>query len=216
MAEKESAENMINVYNDPMYLAPNESTQMQLSPTLFDGNNFLTLSRSVKLSLRAKNKMGFVVGTLKQPNRNSKEYPKWLRNDHMVRCWLFRSMKEEIANDFCLVESAQQFWEQLHEMYSHSRAPLLYQLKRDLGKIEQGEMSVAEYYGKLRKYWDEIFELKGLPRCEYGIISSCSCGIMKKLVEKEERSKIIEFLMKLNKNFDDIRGQIVAMDPLPS
>lgn len=61
-------------------------------------------------------------------------------------------MKEEIANDFCMVEYAYQFWTQLKEMFSQSCAPLLFHLKQELAKTEQGNMSVAEYYGKLRKY----------------------------------------------------------------
>ncbi|KAL2895743.1 Retrovirus-related Pol polyprotein from transposon RE1 [Bienertia sinuspersici] len=151
--EKEISE---NVYNDPLFLSPNESTQMQLSPMLFDGNNFIPWSRSVKIALGAKNKMGFIDGKKEKPHYNSKDYPKWLRNDHMVRCWIFRSMKEDVALGFSLVESAKQLWDELNERYSQSNAPLLYQLKIDLGKIEQEEMSVSEYYGKLKKIFTKI------------------------------------------------------------
>ncbi|KAL2923610.1 Copia protein [Bienertia sinuspersici] len=40
MAKKEKAE-AEEYQNDPLYLSTNESTHMQLSPTLFDGNNYL-------------------------------------------------------------------------------------------------------------------------------------------------------------------------------
>ncbi|KAL2896974.1 Methylthioribose-1-phosphate isomerase [Bienertia sinuspersici] len=163
---------------------------MQLSPMLFDGNNYLGWSRSVKLALGAKNKVGMIDRSIKRPEEGSKEMVKWRRADHMVRCWLFRSMKEDIANGFIM-------------------------LKRDAAKIEQEDMSVSEYYGKLKKYWDEISELEGIPSCECGALARCTCGVIVKLMEKGERTKIIDFLMKLNKNFDGIRGRILAMDPLP-
>ncbi|KAL2896153.1 tRNA uridine 5-carboxymethylaminomethyl modification enzyme MnmG [Bienertia sinuspersici] len=139
--------------------------------------------------------------SIKRPEEGSKEMVKWRRADHMVRCCLFRSMKEDIANGFIMVEFAKQLWEEVKE--------------RDAVKIEQEDMSVSEYYGKLKKYWDEISELEGIPSCECGALARCTCGVIVKLMEKGERTKIIDFLMKLNKNFDGIRGRILAMDPLP-
>ncbi|KAL2933347.1 Boron transporter 1 [Bienertia sinuspersici] len=72
-------------------------------------------------------------------------------------------MKEEIANGFMLVESAKQLWDEVKERYAQTSAPLLYQLKRDAAKIEQEDMTISEYYGKLKKYWDEFSELEGIP-----------------------------------------------------
>ncbi|KAL2934399.1 DNA-directed RNA polymerase subunit beta [Bienertia sinuspersici] len=95
--EKEVSE---NVYNDPLFWSPNESTQMQLSPMLFDGNNFIPWSRSVKLALGAKNKIGFIDGKIEKPHYNSKDY--------------LKSMKEDVANGFSLVELAKQLWDELN------------------------------------------------------------------------------------------------------
>lgn len=135
----------------------------------------------------------------------------------MVRCWIFRSMKEEMGTAFSLVESSKQLWDELSERYSQSNAPLLYQLKRELGNIEQEEiMSVTEYYGKLKRYWDEIYELEGIPSRECTAMSKCTCNLYKKLVEREEKCKTMEFLMRLNKNYEDIRGSILAVEPIPS
>ncbi|KAL2922612.1 DNA-directed RNA polymerase subunit beta' [Bienertia sinuspersici] len=98
--EKESLEAAHNLYNDPSYLAPNKTTNIELSSTLFDV---------------PRNKLGFVDGTLKIPDKGPKDLARWNRGDHMVRCWLFRSMKEDIANDFILVESAKQLRDELLE-----------------------------------------------------------------------------------------------------
>ena len=191
-------------FMDPMFLSSNESTQMQLTPMLFDGNNFLSWSRGVKLALGAKNKMGFIDGKVEKPQSTSKDFQRWMRCDYMVRCWIFRSMKEEVGNAFSLVESSKQLWDEIVERYSQSNAPLLYQLKRDLGKVEQEELSVSEYYGKMKRYWDEISELEGIPKCECTAMSKCTFDIYKKLIGREERNKTIEFLMRLNMKYEDI------------
>lgn len=216
MAEKKEERSEIEAYqNDPLYIAPNESTQMQLTPMEFDGTNYMTWSRGVRLALGAKNKMGIIDGSVKEPERNSKDYVRWMRCDHMVRCWLFRSMKEEIAHGFILVESARQLWEEIKERYSQSNALLLYQIKRDAGSLEQGNLSVSDYYGKLKKLWDENSELEVLPTCTCGVMKRCTCEIIKRLQQREEQGRIIDILMKLDPIYDGTRCQILAMDPLP-
>ncbi|KAL2937578.1 Gag polyprotein, partial [Bienertia sinuspersici] len=126
-------------------------------------------------------------------------------------------MKDEIAVDFALALSAQHLWLEISERFAQSSAPLLFELKRDLANLEQGDdMGVAEYYSKMKRKWDEIKELDNIPECTCGALSKCTCEIYQKLKEKEEKSRIIDFLMKLNPNFKEIRGQILAMDPLPN
>lgn len=99
-------------------------------------------------------------------------------------------MKEEIGTAFSLVESSKQLWDELSERYSRSNAPLLYQLERELGNIEQEEMSVIEYYGKLKRYWDEIYELEGIPSCECIAMSKCTCNLYYlQLVQKTVRER---------------------------
>ncbi|KAL2926291.1 Retrovirus-related Pol polyprotein from transposon RE1 [Bienertia sinuspersici] len=88
------------------------------------------------MSLGAKKKQGFIDGTCKRPQPSSKEYSKWLRCDYMVRCWLFKLMSDKIAESLMLCESAKQIWDEIYERYGQSNAPQLYQLKKDLSKVE--------------------------------------------------------------------------------
>uniref|UniRef100_A0A803LBA1 Integrase catalytic domain-containing protein n=1 Tax=Chenopodium quinoa TaxID=63459 RepID=A0A803LBA1_CHEQI len=43
----------------------------------------------------------------------------------------------------------------------------------------------------------------------------CTCNMMKKLADAESLNKLIQFLMALNEGFENIRGSILAMEPLP-
>ncbi|GJV94594.1 zf-CCHC domain-containing protein [Tanacetum coccineum] len=47
-------------------------------------------------------------------------------------------------------------------------------------------------------------------------MQECSCNLVEKFLEIKGRSKLIQFLMKLNDDYESVRNQILAMDPLPN
>lgn len=102
------------------------------------------------------------------------------------------------------------------ERYHESNAPLIYQLQKELNNIRQDSMSIAMYYSKLRRIWDELQALEGIPVCTCGVMSKCACAILKKMVEKEATTKLMQFLMGLTDTYDHVRSSILSLDPLPS
>lgn len=159
-----------NAYQDPLFVANSDNHSIPLTPMLFNGSNFMIWSRYVKLVLGAKNKNGFIEGKVSKPNPGHKDYNRWERADYMVRCWIFRSMTDDVAGGLSLVQTVKELWDELIERYSESNIPLLFQLKKELGKLEQGEqMSVGEYYCKLKKLWDEIYNIEPIP----GVLAVC-------------------------------------------
>lgn len=105
---------------------------------------------------------------------------KWIRADYMVRGWLFATLKVNIAESLVYVQSAQQLWEEIAERYGQYNAPLLFKLKNDL---QQNNLSVGEYYCKLKSLACGMIE--GIPTCNCGAMSNCSCNILKKMVEMD-------------------------------
>ena len=71
-------------YNDPYFLSTGDNLNAPLTNYVFHGSNFVNWSRSVRNALIARNKLGFLDGTLRKPAINSPDYQKWIRNDHMV------------------------------------------------------------------------------------------------------------------------------------
>ncbi|GKF83687.1 sulfotransferase 16, partial [Tanacetum coccineum] len=61
---------------------------------------------------------------------------------------------------------------------------------------------------------DELQNLNGFPTCTCGKMRECSCGILDKFLEMDSRSKLMQFLMKLNDEYEAVRSQ--RMDPLPN
>lgn len=203
-------------YNDPYFLSSNDNSNAQLGHIVFSGNNYVNWSRSVSLALGAKNKLGFVDGSLLRPGDESLDLQKWIRNDYMVTGWILNSIDKSIAESFIFTPSARDLWLEIRERYGHSNAPQLYEFHRTLMATTQNDDSIVEYYNKLKKVWDQLQVLEPLPDCTFGILVKCSCGFLKKLVKADQLKKLIQFVTGLNKSYDQAKINILSMDPLPS
>nr|GEX67240.1 hypothetical protein [Tanacetum cinerariifolium] len=106
--------------------------------------------------------------------------------------------------------------EKITKRYGQSNGPLIYQLERELSHICQVSLSIASYFTNLKRCWDELQNLNGLPTCTCGKMRDCSCGILDKFLEIDSRSKLMQFLMKLSDEYKAVRSQILGMDPLPN
>ena len=74
---------------------------------------------------------------------------------------------------------------------SLGNAPRIFQVQRDIYKIEQSQMSVAAYYTKLKGLWDELASFNS---------ATCTCGA------QNDRTKLMQFLMGLNESYSGTRG----------
>ncbi|XP_074282657.1 uncharacterized protein LOC141607195 [Silene latifolia] len=114
-------------------------------------------------------------------------------------------------------KSARRLLTDLHEMYGQSNAPLLYQLKKEIKNISQTtDESIVEYYNKLKRHWDDSEDLEPYPDFTYGVMSKCTCNLLKKVLEMASREKVITFLMGLDDSYDNLRTNILSMEPLPT
>ncbi|CAH9123042.1 unnamed protein product [Cuscuta epithymum] len=211
-----STMNSAGSYKDPLFLASNDHSNLVLTNELFNGNNYLNWSRGVKMALISKNKLVFVNGKFKRPNENSDNFQEWIRVDYTVMSWLLHSMTPTIARTMMYVTSSKQLWEEIKERYCQTNAPYLYQLKKDLSQIKQEGGTIAEYFGRLKSVWEDIQTLDGLPMCECGAVNSCTCELLKQIIEKDNRNKLMEFLMGLDNHYEPLWNQILGVDPLPT
>ncbi|PWA55504.1 hypothetical protein CTI12_AA425470 [Artemisia annua] len=199
--------------NDPLHLASSDHPGMMLTNTPFNGGNFLGWSRTIKMALGAKLKLWFIDGSSPKPPLIDPTYHRWIRCDYMVTCWILNSMIAELSDSFLYAQSAFDLWKELEERYGQSNGPLIYHIERELSKVSQGNLSVAAYFNKLKRFWGELHSLNGLPTCSCGKMRDCTCGIIEKVLEIDSRSKLMQFLMKLNDDFESVRNQILSMDP---
>ncbi|KAL2246005.1 UNVERIFIED_CONTAM: hypothetical protein Sindi_2868700 [Sesamum indicum] len=109
---------------DILRLQPGDNPGISLVTTLFDGTNFLSWSRSVKLGLTAKMKLSFINGEYQKPEKTAKEFEQWIRTDSMVASWILNSIKRELADCFMYTNTSRELWKQLEGRYGQSNGPM--------------------------------------------------------------------------------------------
>lgn len=72
--------------------------------------------------------------------------------------------------------------------------------------------SVEIYYHKMKNLWDEYVALEPVMPCR----CNGQCDTHKLQEEREQRKRLLQFLMGLNESFSAARDQILMMNPLPS
>ncbi|XP_021992146.1 uncharacterized protein LOC110888962 [Helianthus annuus] len=142
--------------NSPYYLHPSDyPKQMQVNDCLTD-SNFNDWVQEMTNFLFAKNKIGFVDGTLKKPEKTNKEYMPWMRCDAMIKGWLTTTMEKEIRSSVKYANTSAEIWKDLSEKFGKESAPRAYELKQSLNVTRQDGASVSAYYTKLRAIWDKL------------------------------------------------------------
>jgi hypothetical protein len=104
-------------------------------------------------------------------------------------------------------ESVAAIWNDLKERFSQNSDSRIYQIRQEIIENHQGQLSVSSYYTKMKALWDE------LASCHDPLV--CTCAGLKGLTEREEKKRVMQFLMGLNESYSTIRGSILMMNPLP-
>ena len=119
----------------------------------------------MKAALRTKEKLGFIDGSCARPGQDTHKFDKWIKCDSMVVSWLLNSMVPDLSEAFLYVNSAHELWDELTERFGESNGPLLYHLEKEIAYLYQGSDSVAVYYAKLKRLWDELSDMSDVPIC---------------------------------------------------
>ncbi|KAK9707300.1 hypothetical protein RND81_07G188000 [Saponaria officinalis] len=214
----DSSVRAVNPYallDDPLYLSPSDQPTLQIVSYHFNGDNFVQWKRDVYFALVAKNKEGFLDGSCKLPPKTDKTHQQWIRCDLLVMKWILNSVEKKIRDTVQYVSSSKELWTEIIDRYGQANSLEIYQLKKDLGAIQQEHMSLVEYYGKFKRIWEHVDTLDPIPLCTCGAVDSCTCSLLKRLLERETCAKLIQFLMGLSDDYENVKTHILTMDPLP-
>ncbi|XP_076931468.1 uncharacterized protein LOC143596629 [Bidens hawaiensis] len=119
-------------HDSPYYLHPSDyPRQMHVNDVLTDGN-YADWSQEMQNFLFAKNKIGFVNGSIKKPEEDSSKYMPWIRCDAMIKGWLHTAMEKEIRTIIKYAMTTRKIWADLKERFGTVSAPRAYELKQSL------------------------------------------------------------------------------------
>lgn len=202
----------ITSVNHPLYFHPKDHPGMILiSKKLTGSENYSSWKRSMMIALNARNKLKLVNGEFEEPEISSPIRASWERANDMVISWMLNTISEQIGNNLNFVHTAHSLWHQLQDHYSQLDNHRIYQLTNDIVHLKQLNCSIEVYYRKLKGLWDELDALEA----PYSCTCKCTCENRKSNGERDQRKRLIQFLMGLDESYTNIRGQILLLQPLP-
>ncbi|XP_028768107.1 uncharacterized protein LOC114725722 [Neltuma alba] len=194
--------------SSPYYIHPSENPALILVAPPLDGSNYHSWSRAMRMALLSKNKIKFADGTIPPPSVNDPMFPAWERCNNLVQGWIIKSLSPTIARSILWFDRASEIWSDLRSRYSQSDIFRIAELQEEIYSLKQGNLSVSEYYTKLKILWDELSNIRP--------IKPCDCGSLGIEAKHRQEDYVIRFLKGLNEQFSSVKSQLMLMDPLPS
>ncbi|KAH9652494.1 protein kinase domain-containing protein [Citrus sinensis] len=210
MADSQSSKQtaILNKQEDDVFLVhPSDSPTAVLVSPLLTGDNYGTWVRAMTMALRAKNKLGFVDGTISKPDEDEDDGGRWQRCNDLVGSWVLNSISNELAGSVLYAQSAREVWQDLQERFQQTNAPKIYELKQAISNLRQGDASVSLYYTRMKALWDELNSLQQ--------VGPCTCANAKTVSQMQQLDRAMEFLQGLHDRYAATRSQILLMDPFP-
>ncbi|XP_057962256.1 uncharacterized protein LOC131153819 [Malania oleifera] len=215
-----SGNSLVNPSDDsssPYYLHPSDNPGALLVSEIFNGENYVAWSRSIIIALTVKNKVQFIDGSIVSPPSDQfVKHTVWLRANNLVLSWLMNYISKEIRNSLLFVVSAVDLWNELKVRYLRSDGPRVFHLEKSLSCINQGTLSVTEYFNTFKTLWDEYINYRPFPTCTCGQMATCTCELFNFLQIRQQSDYVLKFLVGLNDSFAAVRSQLLLMVPLPS
>jgi len=114
---------------DPYAIHHTNHIGIILASKSLDGNNYRQWSRAMCMSLSAKNKTGFIDGTITAPSPLNENYVSWKRCNDMVILWIVNSVHPDISNSIMYTEPAAAIWNDLKERFSQNSDSRIYHIR---------------------------------------------------------------------------------------
>ncbi|XP_015165040.1 uncharacterized protein [Solanum tuberosum] len=196
-------------HKHPLFLQPSDTPGSMLIPIQLTGTeNYGLWSRSMKIALLGKGKLGFVNGNYRREKFSETQSDAWEKCDAIVHSWIMNSVSKNLLNGIVYGSSANAVWEDLEERFNKINRVRVFQLHREITNLAQGTHSVSVYYSKLKELWDEYNTMISTPKCD--------CPKSKEYADHLQEQRLLQFLNGLNDSYDQTRRQILMKTVAPT
>lgn len=151
--------------SSPYFLHPSDNPRMKLVSMKFDGGSYSDWKQSMLISLSAKNKVGFVDGTIVKPQATHADYKAWDRCNNMLISWLLGVLDQDIARSVLYFLTAREIWMNMEERYSQASGILLFSLQQSLHDLKQSQNNISSLFTKIKMLWDQLDSIDPIPVC---------------------------------------------------
>ncbi|KAK3001372.1 hypothetical protein RJ639_022154 [Escallonia herrerae] len=145
-----------------------QETLAALIDIKLNDTNYGLWSQVVEMYISGKDKLGYINGDLPQPQETDPSFIKWRTENAVVKSWLINSMDPKLSSNYIRFPTTKAAWDAIATTYFDGPdTSQVYDLKRKVTRIRQGEGSIETYYNNLQGLWREIdFRLPNLMKCE--------------------------------------------------
>ena len=137
--------------NNPFFLPTNENLGLILtSQPLTSSENYMSWARFVFLALSARNKFGFMNGSIPKPDPTSPLFNSWSRCNTTILSWLTNSLSPHLKASVMYINLAKDLWIDLKDRLSQENTPRLFELQKEISHLVQDSLSVSSYFTKFK------------------------------------------------------------------
>ncbi|KAM7500569.1 hypothetical protein LguiA_024983 [Lonicera macranthoides] len=193
----------------PYYLHPSDGPQITICPIVLRGENYNEWVRSMRNNFRAKNKLGFLDGTIAKPTKGTPEESLWVTVNSTLVGWIHNTLDPILRSSVPQPDDVKDMWDDIRQRFSIGNGPRIHELKTLLSDCKQRGHTVVNYYNELRKIWDEL--------AGYSTVPTCTCAAATEFAKEKENEKVHDFLVGLDSTlYGNAVLNILMMEPLPS
>ncbi|KAH0684812.1 hypothetical protein KY290_022174 [Solanum tuberosum] len=103
--------------------------------------------------------------------------------------------------------SALEIWLHLRNVYQQSNLAQKFEVERNIVEYTQGDKNVCSFYAVLQLLWSEQDQISG---------RNMSTAGFKEMLGERQRTRMVQFLMKLRLEFESIRGSLLNREVTPA
>ncbi|KAG6508555.1 hypothetical protein ZIOFF_033929 [Zingiber officinale] len=190
-------------------MADTGGSGLQIVSEKLSETNYASWTVVVELYVEGHDKLDILHGTKVKPDEKDPSFRTWWRDNIQLMTWMLNSVNSGIKQVIFHNKTAYDMWKMLEQMYGRRHDMLrTYQISSQIFKLEQGSMSVTNYFATLKGLWDEFNY--------YRMENWSSTDDHQRYLKLLEKDRIIKFLDGLTAEFENLKGQILSLDPTPS
>uniref|UniRef100_A0A1S3X8U1 Retrotransposon Copia-like N-terminal domain-containing protein n=3 Tax=Nicotiana TaxID=4085 RepID=A0A1S3X8U1_TOBAC len=196
-------------HHHPLFLQPSDIPGSSLiSIQLTGSEKYAVWSRSMKIGLIGKSKLGFVDGRYTKDKFDQSLHELWKKCNAIVLSWIMNVVSKELLSGIVYKSSAHKVWTDLKDKYDKVDGSLIFFPHKKITTLSQGISTVSAYFSRLTDLWEEYDALM--------LCLGCDCPESKSYSEHFEYQRLLQFLMGLDETYAQARSQILMMNPIPS
>ncbi|KAG7536929.1 GAG-pre-integrase domain [Arabidopsis suecica] len=146
-----------------------ENTKIR-APVTLKGGNYLLWARTMKTILCGRGFWPHIIKSEAPRETTTNEdgleialvdEDKWFQEDQMVLSVLQNSLEASILEGYSYCETPKDLWETLQNVFGNqSNLSRVYEIKKAINELTQGDMEFTQHFGKFRSLWAELEMLR--------------------------------------------------------